>query len=96
MRYMKFVHVFHNSSVLSINDVDASGEEKVREVAKRLRDVGVTLMFSGLKHQVMQVFERSGLVEELRPEVFFTDKETALQTLSERYGTLEVEHSQNA
>jgi MFS superfamily sulfate permease-like transporter len=79
-----------------INDVDASGEEKVREVAKRLRDVGVTLMFSGLKHQVMQVFERSGLVEDLGQEVFFTDKQTALQTLSQRYGTLEMERSRNA
>ena len=71
-----------------INEIDASGEEKVREVAKRLREVGVTLMFSGLKHQVMQVFVRSGLVEELGREAFFTDKQSALQTLSERYGTL--------
>lgn len=76
-----------------INEIDASGEEKVREVAKRLRQVGVTLMFSGLKHQVMQLFVRSGLVEELGQEAFFPDKETALQTLSERYGTLELERS---
>jgi MFS superfamily sulfate permease-like transporter len=71
-----------------INDIDASGEEKVREVAKRLSEVGVTLMFSGLKHQVMQVFARSGLVEELGQDAFFADKQSALQTLSERYGTL--------
>ena len=76
-----------------INDIDASGEEKVREVAKRLRKVGVTLMFSGLKHQVMQIFVRSGLVEELGREAFFIDKQTALQTLSERYGTLEMKHA---
>jgi MFS superfamily sulfate permease-like transporter len=77
-----------------INDIDASGEEKVREVAKRLRKVGVTLMFSGLKHQVMQIFVRSGLVEELGSEAFFIDKRTALQVLSERYGTLEKEPAQ--
>jgi MFS superfamily sulfate permease-like transporter len=76
-----------------INEIDASGEEKVREVTKRLRKVGVTLMFSGLKHQVMQVFVRSGLVEELGREAFFADKETALQTLSERYGTINAPHS---
>ncbi|MFO7602722.1 MAG: SulP family inorganic anion transporter [Gammaproteobacteria bacterium] len=70
-----------------INEIDASGEEKVREVAERLRSANVDLMFSSLKHQVMQVFERSGLVEQLGQEKFFADKETALQTLTQRYGT---------
>lgn len=70
-----------------INEIDASGEEKVREVAKRLREVGVTLMFSGLKHQVMRLFLQSGLVEDLGREAFFSDKETALRTLGERYRT---------
>ncbi|TDY04035.1 SulP family inorganic anion transporter [Thiohalophilus thiocyanatoxydans] len=65
----------------SINEIDASGEEKVREVARRLRDSGVQLMFSGLKHQVMQVMESSGLMDELGREAFFADKQTALQTL---------------
>jgi MFS superfamily sulfate permease-like transporter len=69
-----------------INEVDASGEEKVRELAKRLRDVGVTLMFSSLKHQVWQLFRESGLVDELGKEAFFADKATALKTLCERYG----------
>lgn len=68
-----------------INEMDASGEEKVREVADRLRDVGAQLMFSGLKHQVMQVFEQSGLRAHLGPEAFFADKETALEALSRRY-----------
>ena len=68
-----------------INEMDASGEEKVREVADRLRDVGAQLMFSGLKHQVMQVFEQSGLLAHLGREAFFADKETALDTLSRRY-----------
>jgi len=70
-----------------INEIDASGEEKVREVAKRLRDVGVTLMFSSLKHQVWQLMRESGLVDELGKDAFFADKATALQTLSDRYGT---------
>ena len=69
-----------------VNEIDASGEEKVREVARRLREVGVTLTFSGLKHQVMRLFVQSGLVEELGPDAFFSDKETALRTLGQRYG----------
>lgn len=68
-----------------INMVDASGEEKVREVGKRLKEVGVQLMFSGLKHQVMSVFQKSGLVTELGDNVFFSDKQTALQTLWQKH-----------
>lgn len=73
-----------------INEIDASGEEKVREIAKRLREVGVTLAFSSLKHQVMQVFDKSGLVEELGKDAFFADKEGALQTLAQRLGSGEA------
>ncbi|WP_455205468.1 SulP family inorganic anion transporter [Kaarinaea lacus] len=68
-----------------LNEVDATGEEKIREVAGRLHDVGVSLVFSGLKHQVMRVFEKSGLARELGRDAFFTDKETALHTLRERF-----------
>jgi MFS superfamily sulfate permease-like transporter len=68
-----------------INEIDASGEEKVREVAGRLRKVGVTLMFSGLKHQVMQVLEQAGAVDEIGRESFFSDKETALRILRQRF-----------
>ncbi|MET0029139.1 MAG: SulP family inorganic anion transporter [Candidatus Thiodiazotropha sp.] len=70
-----------------INEIDASGEEKIREMATRLRNNGVTLMFSGLKHQVMRVFINSGLVDELGREAFFSDKQTALQALGATYGT---------
>jgi MFS superfamily sulfate permease-like transporter len=77
-----------------INEMDASGEEKVREIAERLRQYGVRLMFSGLKHQVMQVFEKSGLVTELGREVFFPDKQTALKMLAQTYdqASEDVEH----
>lgn len=66
-----------------INDIDASGEEKIREVADRLKKVGVKLVFSGLKHQVRSILETSGLVGELGPDAFYTDKETALRALQD-------------
>ena len=69
-----------------INDIDSSGEEKVREVAERLNKRGVTLMFSGLKHQVRSVLERAGVVELLGKNAFFSDKETALRSLCKVYG----------
>jgi len=64
-----------------INEIDASGEERVREVVKQLRSRGVEVYFSGLKHQVMSIFERTGLVEELGRDQFFPNKEKALKTL---------------
>ncbi|MGD1991463.1 MAG: SulP family inorganic anion transporter, partial [Chromatiales bacterium] len=70
----------------AINEIDASGEEKVREVAERLQQRGVKLMFSGLKHQVRSLLERAGVVELLGREAFFPDKETALRSLCMTYG----------
>jgi len=72
-----------------INDIDASGEEKIREVADRLHKVGIWLMFSGLKHQVRSLLERGGVVEQLGRDAFFPDKETALRTLLRKYGNTE-------
>jgi SulP family sulfate permease len=77
---------FPNAAVIlvigsGINEIDASGEEKIREVAEGLRKVNVRLAFSGLKHQVRSVLERAGLVELLGAESFYPDKETALRTL---------------
>ena len=69
-----------------INDVDASGEEKILEVAERLRKLEVRLMFSGLKHQVRRLLERGGVIDVLGRDAFFSDKETALLTLLHTYG----------
>ncbi|WP_296810932.1 SulP family inorganic anion transporter [Thiocapsa sp.] len=68
-----------------INEIDASGEEKINEVAKQLRVAGIGLYFSGLKHQVMSVLEKTGIVEELGREHFFPNKEHGLRALLERY-----------
>ena len=68
-----------------INEIDASGEERVREVAKQLREAGVALTFSGLKHQVMTVLVRTGVVDEIGGDHFFSNKERALTELLSRY-----------
>jgi SulP family sulfate permease len=68
-----------------INDIDASGEEKVREVAKQLGERDIDMYFSGLKHQVMSIFERTGLVDQLGRDRFFPNKEKALRSLLDTY-----------
>ena len=70
-----------------INEIDASGEEKVREIAERLCEDGVELMFSGLKHQVKSVLEHCGIVDGLGPNAFYKNKEAAIEALLERFGT---------
>jgi MFS superfamily sulfate permease-like transporter len=74
-----------------INDIDASGEEKIREVAARLKKVGVKLVFSGLKHQVRSILEESGIVQELGRDAFYSDKETALRALQKTYAQAPAE-----
>ena len=73
-----------------INEMDASGEEKIREIAGRLKAAGVILAFSGLKNQVKRVFEKCGLADKLGPDAFYPNKEKALDDLMQKYGEVEV------
>jgi len=68
-----------------INGIDASGEEKIRELSERLKKVGVSLAFSSLKNQVIRVFDKSGLSDKLGPNAFYASKEVAVQSLSEEF-----------
>jgi len=62
----------------SINDIDASGVESLRNLAERLRQGGVTLVLAGVKRQVQEVLERTGAIATLGAEnVFSTDTEAA-------------------
>jgi SulP family sulfate permease len=67
-----------------INELDASGEEAIRRVHERLREGGSTLAFSGLKHQVMRVLERTGLEREIGTDNFFRNEEQALAAIRRR------------
>jgi len=64
-----------------INEVDASGEEVIRLLFRRLEDRGVTMIFSGLKHQVVTVLERTGLYAEMGERNFFRTEDMALDSV---------------
>jgi len=68
-----------------INEIDVSGVEKLREIAKRLEQVGTGFYVSGLKRQVMEVLERAHIHEVLPAERFFRFKEQALRELQAKY-----------
>jgi SulP family sulfate permease len=67
-----------------INDIDASGIDLLRNLVMRFRGNGITLAFSGLKKQVFDVMDRTGLLAEIGAEnIFATDRE-ALKSLMDR------------
>ena len=79
-----------------VNWIDASGEEKIREMAEKLREQGVTLAFSSLKQQVKEAFDRSGLTDVIGPENIYTSKNGALKALMQRYESGEDEDGNEA
>jgi SulP family sulfate permease len=67
-----------------INRIDASGEQVIRQLAHRLRESEITLAFSGLKHQVLGVLRRTGLLGEIGEENIFPSDDAALTALRAR------------
>lgn len=68
-----------------INNIDASGEEKIREIAKYMHDAGVKLAFSSLKQPVREKFDSAGLQHLLGAENVFKSRDIAFQALQTRY-----------
>lgn len=58
-----------------INEIDASGIEMLRNLLERFQKSGIKLAFSGLKKQVSDVMDRTGLAEKIGEEnIFATDR----------------------
>ncbi len=69
-----------------INNLDASGEEIIKALFERLRDNGITLVFSGLKKQVLDVLHRTGLFDKIGQEQIFPNEDMALAAICEWLG----------
>ena len=69
-----------------INQLDASGEEVVHHLVERLKSGGVTLVFSGLKKQVLDVMRSTGLFELISQDNIFPNETMALSAIYERLG----------
>jgi SulP family sulfate permease len=64
-----------------INDIDASGVDMLLNLVERFKSNGIVLVFSGIKAQVAEVMDRTGLSAAIgRERIFATDRE-ALDTL---------------
>ncbi|MBA3032499.1 MAG: SulP family inorganic anion transporter [Gammaproteobacteria bacterium] len=64
-----------------INEVDASGEEVIHHLVERLHDIGVVMMFSGFKKQVLDVIRKTGLSKTIGEECFFATSDQALEKI---------------
>ena len=67
-----------------INEIDATGVEVISNLADQLAEKGVTLAFSGLKKQVQEVFDRTGLTAKLGAENIHPTDRIALDALALR------------
>ncbi len=69
-----------------VNQLDASGEEIVHHLVERLNSGGVTLVFSGLKKQVLDVMRSTGLFDLISQDNIFPNETMALASIYERLG----------
>lgn len=67
-----------------INQLDASGEEMIRHLVERLHASGVSVVFSGLKQQVLQVMHNTGLYDFIGEGNLFRTEDNAIDALFER------------
>ena len=72
-----------------INQLDASGEEVLHHVVSRLRDNGVTVIFSGLKKQVLDTIGRTGLRNLIGDDNIFATADQALESIYARLDAAE-------
>jgi len=66
-----------------INQLDASGEEVLNHLVTRLHDIGVTLVFSGVKRQVIQVMHNTNLYSHIGAQNIFATEDMALKAIYE-------------
>ena len=64
-----------------INQIDASGEEMLRHLVERLHAGGISVVFSGLKQQVLQVMRNTGLYDFIGDANLFRTEDNAIDAL---------------
>jgi SulP family sulfate permease len=69
-----------------INQLDASGEEVLEHLIDRLGAIGITMVLSGMKRQVIQVLHRTHLMDHLGHDNIFATEEMALDAIYDRLG----------
>jgi len=69
-----------------INQLDASGEVVLHHLVDRLKNSNTTMVFAGLKRQVLEVMRRTQLYDNIGKENLFATKDMALASIYKRLG----------
>ena len=64
-----------------VNEIDASGQETVRHLVERFQLGDVTMVFSGLKQQVIQAMQATGLYGVIGVQNLFRTEAAALEAI---------------
>ncbi len=64
-----------------INDMDASGEEALELLMKRIRSAGLGFAMCGVKGQILGVMERTGLLDKIGTQHIYADSRAAVAAL---------------
>lgn len=68
----------------AINQLDASGEDVLHHVVQRLKDSGITMVFSGFKKQILDVMRRTGLYEQIGEQNIHATSDLALNAIYQK------------
>ena len=77
----------------AINQIDASGEEVLHHLLERLQSNNMTVVFSGLKRQILLLMKAGGLHEIIGEQNIFSNEDFALDEI---YKRLELDASGDA
>jgi SulP family sulfate permease len=69
-----------------INEIDATGEEMLHELIKRLDSVEIEFIITRAKKPVMDIFRRSGFIDDLGKDKFFRLRTHAFKYAWEKLG----------
>jgi len=76
-RHLRHIVIVSNA----ISDMDASGEETLSLLVDRIRTAGVEISFSGLNESVLDVLERTHLIERIGRDRLFATMEQAIRAV---------------
>jgi len=68
----------------AVNEIDASGEEVLHHLVERLHENNITVVFSGLKRQIIQVMKATNLFDVIGEQNIFANEDFALDEIYKR------------
>jgi MFS superfamily sulfate permease-like transporter len=70
----------------STNIIDLEGSDELREIAKELNELEITLHLARVKVMIKQILEKDGVLEVIPEDRFYTSVESAVEAASQSTG----------